>query len=359
MRFSLSVFLWLFLSGFCFFPTGLKAAEKKFTVVIDPGHGGKDPGAIGSVLKLNEKNVNLSVALKLGALLEKEKDVQVIYTRKTDVFIPLGERPRIANKAKADLFISIHTNAMTNKSVSGTETYVIGSSASTANMDVAMRENSVILYEDDYKTRYEDFDPKSSESYIMFEFMQFAFMDQSLNLASCVQDQFKAANREDRGVKQAGFLVLKHAGMPGILVELGYISNKEEEAYLSQEKSCQELAESIYKAFLIYKVNYEKKNHANFDDTKRTETTSDISYWVQIYTSVKKEPLDGKMFKKYAPVKEHYENKVYKYMYGDKCSYAEILSVRKEAQKEFKDAFIVVFKDGKKLPPAEARKYFK
>ena len=373
MRFSFSVLLWLFLFSFCIpISACLEAAEKKFTVVIDPGHGGKDVGAIGSVLKLNEKNINLAVSLELGALLEGEKDVKVIYTRKTDEFVPLDERPRIANKAKADLFISIHTNAAKNKTAAGIETYVVGSSA--ANMEVAMRENSVILYEEDYKTRYEGFDPNSSESYIMFEFMQFAFMDQSLNLASCVQDELKTTcNRSDRGVRQAGFLVLKHTSMPSILVELGYISNSEEEVYLNQEKSQKKLAQAIYNAFLVYKTNYEKKSSVAFDESKRESkkeevipknevnknVSSNISYRVQIYVSSKSKPLDSKEFNNYTPLKEYFENGVYKYTYGETDSYAEILKVRKEVQKHFSDAFVVVFKDGKKLSPIEARAYFK
>ena len=367
MRFSFS-FLWLFLcSFFCIVSVNLEAAEKKFTVVIDPGHGGKDPGAVGSVLKLHEKNVNLAVALKLGELLEKEKDVTVIYTRKTDEFIPLDERPLIANKAKADLFISIHTNAAKNKAASGIETYVVGSS--TANMEVAMLENSVILYEEDYKTRYNGFDPNSSESYIMFEFMQFAFMDQSLSLASWVQDQLiTACSREDRGVKQAGFLVLKHTNMPSILVELGYISNAEDEAYLSKETSHQELAQAIHKSFLVYKADHDKKTGMVFEEPKKEvkpqkepekNAEPKICYSVQLLTSSKQRPLDSKDFKNYTPIKEYFEHGVYKYMYGEAASYDDVLKLKKEVQKHFKDAFVVVFKDDKKLPPIQAKTYLK
>jgi N-acetylmuramoyl-L-alanine amidase len=366
-------FLWLFLFGCCAISAGLVAAEKKFVVVIDPGHGGKDPGAVGSVLKVHEKKINLAVALELGALLEKEKNVEVVYTRKTDEFVPLDERPRVANKAKADIFISIHTNAAKSKLAAGAETYVVGSSA--ANMEVAMRENSVILFEEDYKTRYEGFDPNSSESYIMFDLTQFAFTDQSINLASCVQDQFKAnCSRSDRGVKQAGFLVLKHSNMPSILVELGYISNTEEEAYLNKESSHKELAKSIYNAFLAYKANYEKKSVAiekpkkeekiaqnNEEKNKEGKNTDppEIRYRIQFHASSKQMPLDSKEFKKLDPVTEYFENRVYKYMYGETSTYAEILPVRKEVQKNFKDAFIVVFKNGKKLTPIEARAYLK
>ena len=362
-------FLWLFLFGCCAISAGLAAAEKKFVVVIDPGHGGKDPGAVGSVLKLYEKDINLAVALELGALLEKEKNVEVIYTRKTDEFVPLDERPRIANKAKADIFISIHTNAAKNKSASGAETFVVGSSS--ANMELAMRENSVILFEEDYKTRYEGFDPNSSESYIMFDLTQFTFLDQSINLASFVQDHFKAnCSRSDRGVKQGGFLVLKHTTMPSILVELGYISNSQEETYLSKEKSHKELAKAIHNAFLAYKTNYEKKSVAIERPVKQPKkeekpkeekmtTPPEIRYRVQFHASGKQMPLDSKEFKKYDPVTEYFENRVYKYMYGETSTYAEILPIRKEVQKNFKDAFVVVFRNGKKLTPIEARAYLK
>ena len=383
---KVSIFLCFLLTAF-YVVEEAEAAEKKFMVVIDPGHGGKDPGAVGN--KYKEKDINLAVALQVGALLEKEKDVLVTYTRKTDVFIPLDERPRMANKMKADLFISIHTNALNNKTTQGAETYVIGSSA--ANMDIAMRENAAILFEEDYKTRYEGFDPNSTESYIMFDFMQFAFMDQSLKLASFVQDQFRnSCNRSDRGVRQASFLVLRQTNMPSILVELGYISNPQEAAYLVEEKSHKELAQAIYKAFLEYKADYEKKNSsATFDNRKKNETqpnnkevqkqgenanketsepkqsnertdvAPEVSYWVQFYISDKQKPLDSRTFKNFVPAKEYFENKVYKYMYGETFSYKDAKKVRKEVQKQFPDAFIVVFKNDKKLPLKEAEKYFK
>jgi N-acetylmuramoyl-L-alanine amidase len=368
MRISFSYrIIGLFLWVAAFSIADLHASDKKFKVVIDAGHGGKDAGAIGSVLKVKEKDINLEVALELGRLIAKEKDVEVIYTRKTDVFVPLDERPRIANKAKADLFISIHANAAANKSAFGTETYVVGASGSKANMEVAMRENAVILYEEDYKTRYEGFDPNSSESYIMFEFMQFAFMDQSLNLAVCVQEQFtQSCKRSDRGVKQAGFWVLKQSSMPSILVELGYLSNKEEEKYLSRSKSREALAEAIYQAFLTYKGNYEKKNSTVFEIQDNQQTTpvqkantEGIVYQVQFCSSSKSLPLDSKNFKKCVPAKEYFENGLYKYTFGDETNYTAIQKVKNEVQKDFKDAFIVVFKDGKKLSSAEAKEFYK
>ena len=228
--------------------------SKKFVVVIDAGHGGHDPGAVGKISK--EKNINLSVALQLGNLIKEQcADTRVIYTRSRDVFIPLARRAEIANEAKADLFISIHTNSVGgNKSVQGASTWTLGLAKSDANLEVAKRENSVILYEDDYKTRYAGFNPNSAESYIIFEFMQDKYMSQSVHLASLVQKEFKqTGKRIDRGVHQAGFLVLKASAMPSILVELGFISNPTEERYLNSESGKRALANSIFQAFLTYK----------------------------------------------------------------------------------------------------------
>lgn len=229
-------------------------AGKTFTVVLDAGHGGKDPGAIGRISR--EKNINLSVALALGKLIEKNcPDTRVIYTRKSDVFIPLDRRAQIANKAKANLFISIHTNAMPGKKIArGTETYTLGMARAQENLDVAKRENSVILVEDDYQTRYEGFDPRSSESYIIFELMQDKYMEQSVTLARNIQREFKStAKRADRGVHQAGFLVLRATTMPSVLVELGYITTADEERYLNSAQGISRLSQSLYNAFTKYK----------------------------------------------------------------------------------------------------------
>lgn len=230
------------------------AAETRFTVVIDAGHGGNDPGAIGRRGK--EKNINLSVALKLGRLIRQNcPDTRVVYTRERDVFVPLHRRAEIANDAKADLFISIHTNSVAsrNRSVSGTETYTLGLHRTQENLEVAKKENAVILIEDDYKQRYAGFNPNSSESYIIFEFLQDKNMAQSVSFATSVQKCFRNANRTDKGVHQAGFLVLRATSMPSVLIELGYITNPTEEAYLMSEQGSSTLAKSIYRAFLNYK----------------------------------------------------------------------------------------------------------
>lgn len=225
-----------------------------YTVVIDAGHGGKDAGAICKIVK--EKDINLAVALELGRLITaNHPDVKVIYTRKTDVFVPLDERANIANRSKADLFISIHTNATPSKiGPRGAETYTLGMHRATENLAVAKRENSVITLESDYEKRYEGFDPRSSESYIIFEFMQDKHMEQSVDLARQVQKQFRThAGRQDRGVHQAGFLVLRATSMPSVLVELGYINNPTEAEYLKSTNGRNTMARSIYNAFVAYR----------------------------------------------------------------------------------------------------------
>ncbi|MBQ8453748.1 MAG: N-acetylmuramoyl-L-alanine amidase [Bacteroidaceae bacterium] len=225
-----------------------------YTLVIDAGHGGKDPGAQSKTGK--EKNINLAVALAFGKLVEQNcKDVKVVYTRKTDVFVELNERANIANKAKADLFISIHTNSTAAKiGPQGTETYTLGMHRAADNLAVAKRENSVITLENDYEEKYEGFDPRSSESYIIFELMQDKNMESSVKLASLVQKQFRnTAGRVDKGVHQAGFLVLRATSMPSILIELGYINNPTEAAYLTSTAGVNALAKCIYNAFVAYK----------------------------------------------------------------------------------------------------------
>ena len=232
----------------------ISLSMQAFTLVIDAGHGGKDPGAAGR--KSKEKNINLAVALELGRLVAKNcPDVKVVYTRKTDVFVELDERARIANKAKADLFISIHVNSTAARvGPQGTETYTLGMHRAADNLEVAKRENSVITLQSNYEQRYEGFDPKSSESYIIFELMQDQNMEKSVRLARLIQQQMRSsAKRVDKGVFQAGFLVLRATSMPSALVELGYINNPTEEQYLTSKDGQAALARSIYNAFVQYK----------------------------------------------------------------------------------------------------------
>ncbi len=237
----------------------LNAADKRFTLVIDAGHGGHDAGALGSFSK--EKNINLNVALAFGRYVERNcPDVRVVYTRTTDKFVPLHERANIANHNKADLFISIHTNALPGgRTARGLETYTLGMHRAADNLDVAKRENSVILVEKDYKQHYEGFDPNSAESYIMFEFLQDKNMAQSVDLAKMVQRRVCAtASRPDKGVKQAGFLVLRETSMPSCLIELGFITTADEERMLNTDSGIDNLGRGIYLAFADYKGKYDK-----------------------------------------------------------------------------------------------------
>lgn len=256
IQFIVLLFTILFLSS-----SAISAAEDKFVVVIDAGHGGKDGGAVRGTYK--EKEINLAVALTLGKLIEANmKDVKVIYTRKNDTFVDLYKRAEIANKAKANLFISIHTNSTAAKTTtaSGADTYILGLARSDENLEVAKRENSVILLEDNYTKRYEGFDPKSPESNIIFEFMTNKYMDQSLQFASYTQNGFsKVARRVDRGVAQAGFLVLRESGMPSVLIELGFINNPTEAKYLSSSTGQRAMASAIYSGFEQYKKDFDKR----------------------------------------------------------------------------------------------------
>lgn len=378
--------LWLVLPCFC-----LSAKGKDFVVVIDPGHGGHDPGAVGRRGK--EKNINLNVALKVGRLIQNNcNDVKVIYTRKTDVFIPLDRRAQIANHAKADLFISIHTNSVArSKTVRGTETYTLGLHRTEENLEVAKKENSVILIEDNYEQRYAGFNPNSAESYIIFEFVQDKNMEKSVKLATLVQRQFKnTAKRIDKGVHQAGFLVLRATSMPGVLVELGYISTPDEERYLLSDAGATALSNSIYKAFLNYKRENDAPTGRNKiqgrelpepeskpEEPVAEEQTTEPDTAVEPET-VTKEPMSAKpvfkiqilvsdrvlskgnrQLKGLSPVSYYREKRLYKYTYGESTDYNKILRMRRNILPKFKDAFIIAFKNGEKMNVNEAIKEFK
>ena len=243
-----------------FTPTTLSAQNGKFTVVLDAGHGGHDPGAMGSFMR--EKDINLAIVLELGALIERNfKDVKVVYSRKTDKYLTLQERADVVNDNHADLFLCVHTNSNPNSSASGAESYTLGLAKTKANLDVAMRENSVIMLEKDYQSKYKGFDPNSVDSYIMFEFMQDKYIDKSLDMASNIQKQFVSfCNRYDRGVRQAGFWVLHRSACPSVLIEVGFISNPAEERYLSSDIGRNEMAKAIYNAFIYYKHDHDKKS---------------------------------------------------------------------------------------------------
>ena len=230
------------------------------TIVIDAGHGGKDPGTHGQSVK--EKDVALKIALKVGGYIEKNMPgVKVVYTRKTDTYLALDERAAIANKAKADLFICIHANAVPREEIYGTETYVMGLHKSEGNLDVAKRENAVILLDNNYEQRYEGFDPNSPESYILFSLAQSAFQESSLKFAEKIESQFKnRLGRKSHGVKQAGFWVLWRTAMPSVLIEVGFLTNKKEEKFLGDTNGQDLIASGIYRAFKDYKAQLESIN---------------------------------------------------------------------------------------------------
>ena len=371
---------------FCLFSqTGnLQAEQTSFTVVIDAGHGGKDPGAKGTII--NEKAINLGIALKLGNLIsQKHKDVKVVYTRSSDKFIELDERAEIANRCKADLFISIHTNAVARgKSVHGTETYTLGLARTDENLEVAMRENAVILLEEDYQQRYEGFDPNSTEFYIIFEFIQNKHMEQSIGFASEIQKNFTSAKREDRGVRQAGFLVLRKTSMPSVLIEVGFITNRAEERYLASERGQRQLAQSISDAFDNYKRTFDsrqsvaiakpvaqtgeqqsyptnnppagseedilrrKRERQEAEAKQQADNRKDkMVYKVRIMTSDRKLPANSRLLKGYKNVECVKGPQFYIYYYGESTSFNEISRLRKQVIKDFKDAYIVPFKNGK------------
>lgn len=377
------------------------APQKQFTVVIDAGHGGNDPGAIGR--RGREKNINLNVALKLGRLIENNcNDTRVVYTRQKDTFVPLHTRAEIANNAKADLFISIHTNSVASRSskVSGTETYTLGLHRTQDNLEVAKKENSVILIEDDYKQRYAGFNPNSAESYIIFEFLQDKYMSQSVSFATMIQQQFRqSARRIDKGVHQAGFLVLRETSMPSVLIELGYITNPTEEAYLLSDNGSSALAKSIYQAFLNYKQRSRKSGTSvppasepeedkmatqsvpqeetvetpqsqevipvqepvsNAVQTVDKQETAKPVFKIQILTSGKVLSSKSKLFKGLSPVSYYKENGIYKYTYGESTDYNRILRLkRNKVDSKFKDAFIIAFKNGEKMNINQAIREFK
>lgn len=294
-KFGLVFFVFYFLlSGLCL------ADNPSFIVTIDAGHGGHDPGAVGSFSQ--EKKINLAIALAFGQMIEKnDPSVKVIFTRKTDVYLTLQERADVANNAHSDLFVCVHTNANNNSVASGAETYTLGLTKSKSNLDVAMRENSVILLEDDYKVKYEGFNPNSVDSYIMFECIQDKYLNKSVQIASDIQKNFVSSGRKDRGVRQAGFWVLHKTAMPSILVEVGYISNPEEEQFLNSEAGQQKMATAIYNAFEKFKHEYERQsgrqNYVNAiaqSDTDTQKVAASTSKNETLVKSEQKEKLSKK-----------------------------------------------------------------
>lgn len=356
------VFLSLLLSGW---QTSI-ASEKTWIIVIDAGHGGKDPGAIGSISR--EKNINLAIALKTGEYLEQNiKNVKVLYTRKTDVFMELRDRPQFANKNNADLFISIHSNWISKNTIKGAETWIMGPAQDEQNLEVAMKENEVILLEDDFSTKYEGFDPKSPESYIMFTVMQNTFREQSTLLASSIQSQLKnRAGRIDRGVKQAGFWVLYMTTMPSVLVETGFITNKDEEKYLVSKEGQDYIASAIYRATRDYINEIDKRTNISTSNekeqvlepdssiTENNPVDDELKFMIQIATSTEKKALVPENFKGIKEVVELSSQNLFRYATGSFVNYSQAAEYRKKLEVIYPDAFVIAVKNNKILPLQDA-----
>ncbi|MGV8992673.1 MAG: N-acetylmuramoyl-L-alanine amidase [Flavobacterium sp.] len=361
------------------------AQSSKFKVVLDAGHGGKDYGAIysGHI----EKNIALAVVQKVGKILEKDKSIDVIYTRKTDVFIELIERTNIANKADANIFVSIHCNANKNTTANGSETYVMGVTKNASNLEAAKLENQVVTLESDYKEKYEGYDPKSPQTMIGMTLMQEEYLENSINLAAKIQDNFTdQLKRRNRGVKQAQFLVLHKAYMPRVLVEMGFISNPEEGKILDSDSGQDDIAEAIAAAIVSYKKAYYGSGSVVEDEkpSKRVETktptkqpvkevveakapeskpvaapvsTKGVVFKVQLAVSGTKLETVPHNFNGLNSISMEPVNNLYRYMYGEAASYDEAKNLLAQAkEKGYTTAFVIAFKDGKKITVQEALK---
>ena len=368
------------LFGFCLMiiSSGF-SQQQKFKVVLDAGHGGKDYGAVyhGNI----EKNIALKTALRVGEILEKDPQIDVIYTRKTDVFIELQQRANIANKSKGSIFVSMHCNANKNQAASGNETYVMGITRNASNLEVAKNENEVVTLETDYKIKYDGFDPNSPESVIGISILQEEHLDQSIELAGRVQEFFtKKTDNKNRGVKQAGFLVLRQITMPRVLIEMGFVSNKEEGEFLNSEEGQELLAEAIAGAILDYKNEFfnpsnidkikddidEKKGEVIVKETPKKEISvktpekvkeKGIIFKIQISASTKELDTTPSNFKGLSPISVEPSGSLYKYFYASEKSYDVIkqkLEIAK--QKGYTTAFIVAYKDGIKISVTDAIK---
>ena len=337
---------------------GVSQVENKITkVVLDAGHGGKDPGAVGK--KSKEKDIVLDIALRAGKYInENLEDVEVIYTRKTDEFIELRKRAQIANEAGADVFISIHCNANQSSRPYGSETYVMGLHKTLDNLDVAKTENAAIYYEDDYKTQYEGFNPDADEDYIVLSMFQSSSIEQSIDLSSKVQYQFRErVGRKDRGVKQAGFWVLYKTTMPGILIELGFISNSVEEKFLLSEDGKVYMASAIYRAFKEYKQQYEEINKdLKPVIVKKEEPKPQVFYRIQFASYKKEKSLDFKKFRGLKNVKMYEHNGQFKYTAGNEDSLEKAQALKEElVENGYEDVFIVAFVNDERIPLDEAK----
>ncbi len=342
------------------------------TVVIDAGHGGKDPGAVGSRCK--EKDIVLKVALLTGQYIKENlPDVTVIYTRDDDHFVELSERANIANKAKADLFVSIHANSASRGSAYGAETYVLGTNKSENNLKIAQKENSVITFEDNYEEKYEGFDPNSPESYIIFSFMQNAYQEQSTALATLIQHQYtKRVGRKDREVRQASFWVLSTTSMPAVLTELGFISNPDEERFLVSKEGQEFMASALFRAIRDYKKEIDATQSLTLSDAENEileekdivtppvaidiPTHDGVIYKLQILTTSKILKMDHRSIKDLKDVDYYVDGSLYKYTLGYSSDINEINKLKKQYIDQFAGCFVVAFQGGKHISMAEARK---
>jgi len=359
----------IFFLVFNFFSQEVSAVKDSLgirTIVIDPGHGGKDPGCIGPS-KTHEADVALAISLKFGEMV-KEKygdEIKIVYTRTEDKFVDLAERAHIANREKADLFICIHANSGP-ETAKGTETYVLGLHRTESQLKVAQRENDVVMMESDYKTRYKGFDPKDPDTWIILNYTQSIYMKQSMSFAEKIQQYMVNTPKiTDRGVKQAGFLVLHQVNMPSVLVETGFLTNSEEEKTLNNSESQRHIAQSIFKAFVDYKVEIDQKNGVNESNSLIKETVKDtvvvkkeepvtdegkIVFKVQIATS--SDPLETKAenFRGLQQIEVYQDNNIYKYTYGKSNNFDEAKKLMSEAkEKGYTTAFIVKFRNGKRI----------
>ncbi len=340
--------------------------DGKWVIVIDPGHGGKDHGAVGAISK--EKDINLAISLLTGDYIRQNcKNATVIYTREDDSTVDLIERPRFANRNNANLFISIHTNSTkVSKSVIGAETYIMGQALNQENLEVAMKENEVILLEDDYTTKYQGFDPKSEESYIIFSLTQNTYQKQSTDLAWKIQTQFtERVNRKDRGVKQAGFWVLYNTSMPSILIETGFISNPAEEKYLNSKTGQEYLASAIYRACRDYMNEIDKRSGISAIKDSLTQPVNnqvnDISkgsgnliFMIQVNATTSKVEIKSENFKGLTDIVEIIADKRYKYATGSFSEYSDAVKYRKKIESIYPDAFVIAVRDNKTLPLHQA-----
>lgn len=333
-------------------PESVDPPNRKFKVVLDAGHGGNDGG--NSKKGVFEKDVALKAVLSVGKKLETHPNIQVIYTRKTDVFIPLNKRAQIANNAQADLFVSIHCNGFHKEQANGNETWVLGLTKSKDNLDVVMKENSVILLEDDYEENYNGFDPNDPSSYATSVLTQEVYMEESIELAAMIQDNFASTvKRTNRGVKQNWFVVLLKSYMPSVLVEIGFLSNNNERSYLTSNRGHEEVTKSIYEGIMSYvktrDVNISEINETfnNSTATAVSPVNSNATYKVQIAAGSKSIPAKSYNFNKLPSISREKEGNVYRYFTGETSSLKEASDLKALAiNKGYKTAFIVIIENG-------------